>query len=389
MSGQGEGDATIDVTALRREVMDEIALEEVNLSLIDRHGDRAKRLVPLVIGVLALNAILLALLPNYPIYWIVTGFLIYMFYFIVLMVPTTRRLRTPAEKKEGLRAAPWPRIGRGIRGIVLHGKKAVTVAFWNAFFIGTEVMAKGITMIMAVSIALVLLVFAAGILDLYSAAIIAVQAITIMGYYYVIHRYRPYTKGFLRSVGRVRTKGTGLRWQTYPRSVLAVLMVLMVFAVFLIGGVLLPGQSLQAFLDRLDDDLALTLIGSIVVFISQFIMVRYVQGFDSARLAAGFIKDKLSFLRQDVLAGIEAAEQLGNDADRSERLSGLHKKFRASRIYKVAYKDIFGILPTYPLIVDLKAILEEEVVEALTEEGIPIDMPAGEPPSEGWGGPIG
>lgn len=106
-------------------------------------------------------------------------------------------------------------------------------------------------MIMTVSIALVLLVFAAGVLDLYSAAIIATQAITIMGYYYVIHRYRPYTKGFLRSVGRVRTKGTGLRWQTYPRSVLAVLMVLMVFAVFLMAGSCCPASPFRPSLTAL------------------------------------------------------------------------------------------------------------------------------------------
>ena len=101
MSGLGEGDAAIDATALRWEIMDEIALEEENLSLIGRHNSRARRLVPLLIGVIAVNAILFPLLPRYPMYWIISNFLLYMLYFIVLMVPTTRRLRTLRIRRKG------------------------------------------------------------------------------------------------------------------------------------------------------------------------------------------------------------------------------------------------------------------------------------------------
>ena len=373
MSGLGEGDAAIDATALRREIMDEIALEEENLSLIGRHNSRARRLVPLLIGVIAVNAILFPLLPRYPMYWIISNFLLYMLYFIVLMVPTTRRLRTPADKKKGLKARPGPRL-RGIRRVVLRGKKAVAVAFWNSFFIGTQTMARGVSLLLLVSIAFALLALASGTLDIFSAAVITAQALAIVGYYYAIIRYRPYSKGFLREVSRLKKdKRTVFRWQTYLKGVLLVLIMLTVLAAFVVTAVLLPGQSLQAFLGNIGEGVQPALIGLVVVFASQFIIIRYIQGFDSAKVSANFIRAKISFLRDDILLGIGEAER-SSGSDLQARLHQFQMRFRASRIYKVAYKDIFGILPTYPLIVDFMSVLEEEVAEALQME-LPLDIP--------------
>lgn len=374
-SYKNERDTSSDMVALRHDVSDEIAMEEENLSLIGRHKGRAKRLVPLLIGVLVINAALFFLLPHYPIYWIISSLLLYMLYFIILLVPTTRRLRTPAEKKKGLKAGPGPKM-KGIERVVLRGKKAVAVAFWNTFFIGTQTMARGVSSILLVSIAFALLSFAAGTLGPFSAAVITAQSLAIIGYYYVIVRYQPYSKGFLRMVSRLRRdKRAEFRWQAYLKGVLLVLVMLTVLAVFVVSAVLLPGQSLQAVLGDIGGGTSPALIGLVVVFASQFIIVRYIQGFDSAKVSANFIHAKLSFLRDDVQSGIEEAER-SDGPGLTARLRQLQMRFRISRIYKVAYKDIFGILPTYPLIVDFTSVLEEEVAEALQEE-IPLDIPPG------------
>lgn len=379
-----DGGGSVDATALRQRVMDEISMEEENLSLIDRHKARAERLAPLLIGVLAVNALLFVTLPHYPVYWIVSSFLLYMLYFIVLMVPTTRKLRTPAEKKSGLKAGPRSQMGRGIWTVVRRGKKAVTIAFWNTFFVGTQTMARGISLILAVSVAFAALAYVAGTLDLFSAAVIIIQAIAIMGYYLAIIRYRPYTKGFLTNLSRLRRGGRPeFQWQAYFKGALAVLVVLTVFAVLVISAVLLPGQSLQTVLDRINAESAPPLLGLVAVFASQFVLIRYVQGFDSAKVSAQFIRDKLTFLRDDVLSGVAKAEQNGGP-DLPARLNELQTQFRVSRIYKVAYKDIFGILPTYPLIVDLRSVVESEVAEALQKE-IPLDISPGETLGAGRG----
>ena len=376
LSLKNEGNTSSDAVALRRDVSKEIAVEEENLSLIDRHKARAQRLLPLLIGVLAVNTILFFLLPSYPLYWIISGFLLYMLYFIVLMVPTTRRIRTPAEKKKGLKGRPRPNL-RGIWSVILRGKKGVAVAFWNIFFIGTQTMARSVSSIMLVSIAFALLAFATGALDLFPAAVITAQGLAILGYYYVIALYRPYTKGFLRMVSRLKwTRTTEFRWQAYLKGALLVVVTLTVLAAFVVGAVLLPGQSLEAFRGNIDGETSPGLIGLVMVFVSQFIIVRYIQGFDSAKAAANFIRAKLAYLREEVLSGIDEAERSGGP-ELSARLHQLQTRFRITRIYKVAYKDIFGILPTYPLIVDLISVLEEETAEAIQME-VPLDILAGE-----------
>lgn len=363
-----------EVESLRQEVMKEVSREEENLSLIERHPQRARRLVPLLVGVVVLNLILVVIIPNYGLYWIVAGFLVYMYYFIVLLFPTTRRVRSPADKKEGRKAGPRLRRKRQLRAVVTRGKKAVVIAFWNSFFIGTQTLARGIDLIMIISIAFVVLGLGLGTVDLFPASVIIIQAIAIMSYYQIIIHYRPYSKDFLRTVRRVRRdKSVQFRWQAYLKGVLIVLILATVFAVFIVSAILLPKRSLDLFVASLDAAFGLTILGLIVIFASHFIIVRYLQGFDSARITTRFINDKLHFLRSEILGGLDRLEGEAVDGDRQASFQALKRKFEISRIYRIAYKDMFGILPTYPIIVDFVAIFEKDVADALGEE-IPLDV---------------
>jgi hypothetical protein len=364
-----------DISTFRGEVSKEMGMEEKNLHLIDQHGRSARRLFPLILGLIIINIGLIFILPRYGIYWIVASFFVYMYYFIVLLLPTTRRVRTPAEKLEGKKKGPRVKRGQGIRAVATRGKKAVVVAFWNSFFIGTQSMAKGITLTMAISIGFAVLGLATGSLDLLSSTIIVIQAIAIMGYYYVIMRYRPYSKEFMRTVARVRRdRKTEARWLAYLKGLFIVLVLLTVLVVFLISAIFLPKRSLDVVLAHLDANFGLVIIGLVVIFISQFIIIRYVQGFDSARITSLFINGKIDFLKNDILAGLDQLENNRTSEDRSKKFIALQKRFRISRIYKVVLKDFFGFLPTYPIIVDFKSILEKDVAEALGDE-IPLDIP--------------
>jgi hypothetical protein len=373
-SGAVEADGKIslgEVNAFRDEVANELRTEEENLSLIDRHDERARKLVPLLLGLLVINVLLFFILPHYPIYWIVAGFFVYMYYFIVLLFPTTRRVRTPAEKKEGVKARRKKVWGQGARGAITRGKKAVTIAFWNSFFIGTQTLARGITLVLAISIAFAAIALTLGTLDPSSAAIVVVQSAAIIGYYYVIIRFRPYSKDFLQMVGRVRRgRSRGQRWQAYLRGLFVILILLTVFVVLIISAIFLPKRSLDAILLNIGADYAPVILGIIVIFASQFILIRYVQGFDSARTTTQFIGSKMSFLDQ-VLGELKV-----EGVKEAEWFQAARAKFRVSRIYKVAYKDIFGVLPTYPIIVDFRSVLEKDVADSLDTE-IPIDIPSG------------
>lgn len=374
-SAVAKGISSEEMSALRDEVRKEVGLEEENLSLIGRHDQRSRRLVPLLAGLLVINAALIFALPHYAIYWIVVGFFVYMYYFIVLLFPTTRRVRTPAEKMEGVKPKRKREWSRGARTAIMRGKKAVTIAFWNSFFIGTQTLARGIGLLLAISIAFALLALVAGTLDQASAAIVVGQALAIIGYYYVIIRFRPYSKDFLKRVSQVKIDERTLgRWQAYFRGVVVVLVLLTVLVIFIVSAIFLPKRSVEAVLSNIGPDAGLALVGIIVIFISQFVLVRYIQGFDSARLTIRFIRSKLQFLDHDVLAELERIDKDGTGAEGSAAFQAIRTRFRVSRIYKVVYKDIFGILPTYPIIVDFRSVLDKEVADALGTE-IPLDIP--------------
>ncbi len=370
--------STADLEALRVEVMTEIDTEGKNLALIGRHGQRARRLVPLVVAFIALNVIMAFLLPYYGISWIVASFFVYMYYFIVLLFPTTRRVRTPADKKDGLKGKKKMKKPKGVKGVILRGKKAVVVAFWNSFFIGTQTLARGVVLILSISIAFALLSrLVVGTLDLFSTTIVTIQAAAIIGYYWVIIHYRPYSKDFQKTVARVRrNKSKEVRWVAYLKGVFIVLALFTVLVIFIMSAIFLPGRSIDAVLSHVNDEITLALFSLVVIFVSQFIIIRYIQGFDSARITTQFIKDKLEFLRRDILPVLDAIEGEEPSGERSAKFRAVQKKFRVSRIYKVVYKDLFGFLPTYPIIVDFRSVFEKDVADALGEE-IPLDIPSG------------
>jgi hypothetical protein len=332
--------------------------------------------VPLLFGFLVINVLMAFALPHYAIYWIIVGFFVYMYYFIVLLFPTTRRIRTPAEKKAGVKVKR--RWGQGVKVAVMRGKKAVTIAFWNSFFIGTQTLARGIALMLAISIAFALLALAIGTLDPISAAIIVGQSLAIMGYYYVIIRFRPYSKDFLQAFSQLRLgKGVAGRWQAYFRGVLVALVLLTVLVIFIVSAIFTPKMSVEAVISNLGSDIGPLVFGGAVIFVSQFILVRYVQGFDSARITTRFIRRKIEFLDRDILGELDKIDKDGVGAKWGADFRSIRTKYLISRIYKVVYKDIFGILPTYPIIVDFRSVLEKDVAEALGTE-IPIDIPSDE-----------
>ncbi len=366
-----------DINNLREKVARETSLEEENLALISKHDLRANKLRWLLIAIVLINIILFFTLQHYPLDWVVASFFMYMYYFIVLLFPTTRRVRSPAQKRKGIKAEPGVRRSIAIKELLKRGKRNVALAFWNSFFIGTQTLAKGIELILAISILFALLSgFALHVLDPSASLIIVLQALAIVGYYQIIIRYRPYSKDFLRTVASVR-KGAGVRWQPYFKGAVIAITIIAVLAILLITAIFFPKKSLDAVISTFDSGLALDLVGVVLIFVSQFIIVRYIQGFDSARITTQFIKSKIDFLKQDILSKLDDLGSQTNIKEKTNEFQSLNERFSISRIYKIAYKDIFGILPTYPIIVDFKAVLEKDVASALGKD-IPLDIPSGQ-----------
>ncbi len=362
------------------DVTKEIELESENLSLIERHGQRARKLRPLLATVVILNVFLFFAAQFYAISWVIASFFLYMYYFIVLLFPTTRRVRSPAEKKKGMKGEPAANRTDAAKAVIRRGKTAVAIAFWNSFFIGTQTLAKGITLILAISVVFAILSgFFLNTLDDFATLVIVAQSLAISTYYMAIMHYRPYSKDFSRTITKVRrSKGAEGRSGNYLKGLAIALLLITLLAILLVSAIFLPGRSIDAVLSTFNINAGFTVLVIVLIFVSQFVIVRYIQGFDSARITTQFIKNKLVFLQSGILSGLDDLERQPESENGNSRFLVLNQRFYASKIYSIAYKDIFGILPTYPIIVNFRAILAKDYAAALGEE-IPLDIPSGRP----------
>ncbi|MBI0583725.1 MAG: hypothetical protein ISF22_05800, partial [Methanomassiliicoccus sp.] len=356
---------------LRTRAQAEIDLELRNQKVIDMHPHQARRFLPVLFVILAINIVLAITTDKYTLVWIVSSFWLYMYFFIVIMLPTTRRVRSPSEGAQGKKKAPYRFAG--IRDVLRKGKKAVIITFWNSFFVGTQTMARGIWVMLVISFVFAIfgwLVFNA--IPGAAVAIVLAQGAAIIGYYLFIMRYRPYSKEFISNLSNVRRERK-VRWDTYLKGAVAVILLVTVFSILIVTAMFLPKTSLDAVIAYLESSgFQIDLLDLIVIFTSQFILVRYIQGFDSAKFASAFIRDKIEFLRNDILAGLDSLNGLADD-ERTTRFQSIKDRFFASKIYMIAYKNFFGYLPSYPLIVDFRSVLEEDVIEAMGED-IPLDI---------------
>lgn len=374
-AGSSKADAPLpdEVEDLRKRVQEEIELELRNRKLIEKHPQRARKFVPVLVALLVVNIVIALTTERYSLLWIISSFWVYMYFFVVIMFPTTRKVTALSDEGKRRRDKVPYRLA-GIGDVLRKGKRAVIVTFWNSFFIGTRTMARGIAIILAMSFIFALVGARLNNIHPMAAVIVLVQGAAIILFYLFIMRYRPYSKDFLNGLYDIQRKGREMRWETYLRGAVAIVLLLTAFAILTIMAMLFPRMSLDAVLAYLESDgFQIDLFDAIVIFATQFILVRYVQGFDSARFASAFIEGKIDFLQNEVLSGLDSLGGLPDD-ERGAGLQALNSRFLMSRLYLVAYKDLFGFLPSYPLIVDFRAVLEEDVIEAMSGE-MPLDIP--------------
>lgn len=361
-----------EVEELRTRAQAEIDLELRNQKAIEMQPIRAKKFLPVLFVMLVINVVLALTTEKYTLVWIVSSFWVYMYFFVVIMFPTTWRVEVLSESAQG-KKVPF-RIA-GIRGVLKKGKKAVIVTFWNSFFVGTQTMARGIWVLLVTTFIFAIvgwLVF--NEIPAVAVAIVLAQGAAIICYYLFIMRNRPYSKVFIRNLYNIR-RDQNVHWDIYLKGAIAIILLVTVFAILMITAMFFPRITLDAVISYLESDgFKIDLLDLIVIFATQFVIVRYIQGFDSARFSSAFIRDKIEFLRNDILAGLDSLDGLA-DEERITKYHSIKERFLVSKLYMIAYKNFFGYLPSYPLIVDFRAVLQEDVIEALGAE-IPLDITA-------------
>jgi hypothetical protein len=286
---------------------------------------------------LLLNLAALLLTDEYAVLWILSSLLFCVFSILFIIMPTTKRSLVQGPKEAPIRLDP---------ANVLDKKELLGLAFWNGFFINSQPMALGIITIFSLDISsIVYLGLFVQVLTLDVTVLLLLQSVGMILYYVGIVRIRPYDLNFLekvRSIGRSVEDVLHGRSVRHFRSAFLTILVLSIFVASLIAAMLLPGSSIRMLRGNSNVDLAKEIVPLVLIFLSQFLLVRKAQGLSSRIMAEDLLRRKLK-----LLSSRDDPEQPG--------LEGLEERMPA--YFKVVRHDIIGFLPVYLMNPDLGAIL--------------------------------
>ncbi|MFA4877859.1 MAG: hypothetical protein WC586_10620 [Methanoregula sp.] len=318
-------------------------------------SDRSGLLYPAVIFCcLLVNALFLLVRKDYFALFIAASFYLNMFYFISLLIPTSREYA--GIHKEDLRKFLSWLQDMGVKA----GTSRFTRLFLNAFFINSRALSLGIGMIFTIDILFTLVAFLVLKVSVSGTLIVISQCTIIAVFYMLIWKIEPFSDAFAKNVEGVKTWLSGNR---IPPLLISVLfMVAFAFAVILIlvTIILLPGITVAAFLTESGLAVLGHLVGLIAILaISQYFIIRYIHG-SSSRLMAERLLDHKEKTLQEILA-VEnrgTAVHLNNPVETTTRLL-------ESKVFQVKQNTLFGTFPVYVVDLDLSVMLDSTTLTAI------------------------
>lgn len=319
--------------------------------------------------------------PNFVTYWIVSAFLIYMFNWLILMIPASRNKTCgvlPMIEKTGKDEGPasiWSMIKeekekkasqkKSIKKTITR-KKIIPFGeiVWNIFFINSQPLAPMFILVFAINIFLAAYCLVTGaVLENRTAIIVIVQAVAIIAYYAAIWHIKPYNPGFFMDIVDARKD---YQQKKINEGIKSALFFTMLFGMFMaIGGTLIifamlvPGLAFGQImrLESCQADLT-SLIKLFIILLSQIVLFRISQGIFSTRLLKSSYKDRLKLLEEEIVPQIHFYKKKQNHSDEIEiELLKVEKEYINTKIYKPTCHDLFGLLFVYVITPDIKTIL--------------------------------
>lgn len=313
--------------------------------------------------VILLNIVMLHFIPKYALMWIIATFVLLIVNPLILMIPT-QRPRKLLPDQGGRQQISGILSQVGVAATTIKGQKKVFGEFiWNVFFINCHPMAPGIIFIFALDILYSLISLAQPeMLRSNDAPLIIIQAAVIIIFYAMIWYMQPYSPEFFSRVYGLDRR-THERMKSGLRPALKLIFVIAMAAaatgILFIGALLMPGFTLQQVFSIEQVQISWGLIPFLVIFASQVIVVRYLQGAYSRDLLVGLSGERLRVLEEELLPGVTAlaaAEEAGEPAD-PEELKQLTTELLKLKVYKSDYQDLFGLFPVFMMVPDIPFLL--------------------------------
>ncbi|OPY33283.1 MAG: hypothetical protein A4E32_00960 [Methanomassiliicoccales archaeon PtaU1.Bin124] len=336
------------------------------LEVLGKHDGQFRMTMLVSIAFLVLNVLLLLSMPiRYFPLWLMSSFLVYSLYFVIMFLPLTKK----ANKKEFETQAG--RKGTGSE-LLKKNKKVFGHIFWNLFFVTSETMLYGVVLLFGIDICFGLytsLFVEQSVWDV--GILLFIQSFLIIAYYAVISWEQPYSRYFSRDIMGMKDKvkeKVGGRTESKIMETLAVALffiLILVFALFIFMWALMkPGGTLGTLMDSLDIKFAWAMI---IIVISQLFVFRFLQGVYSKRNVNHILLVRKRWLVNELIPAVERAQKVSKEQfeQQKEDLAMEASRYRAqaaiSQVYTVAYMDMFGFLPIFLIGTDYAPLLEEDV----------------------------
>ncbi|RXE55830.1 hypothetical protein ABH15_06290 [Methanoculleus taiwanensis] len=362
-----------ELEAVRSSVSEDIASEEQKQTTLLAYNEKLHYTGLFILAALLINIIFLIFLPRYMLYWIISSFILYMVNPFILMIPTNRTKATLPDMKT---ITEFAGVLRDI-GVAKESRtdmtKTIGKVLWDAFFINSQPLAIGFGIIYGLDILFSLHSgFIGGNLDRVAAVLITLQSLAIIIFYAVIWHIKPYNPRFFNSLvgmGQDARKKIRTGWRQGLRVVLFIGALAAVSGILVISAMLLPGMTLNTFLDSIDYSLGWNLLPIILIFLSQVVIARYLQGAYSKELLLQIGDNKIHIFRDRILHRLTELPQTPQEIENPGHLDTLMTEIESlsvaylrMKVYKADYHDLFGLFPVYLVVPDLHLILDRDAV---------------------------
>jgi hypothetical protein len=339
---------------LSQVIRDELSAVRKNRAglMTDRGNSRTH--IGILLLCVGINAIYFLFRSEYLYLFIAASFYLNMYYFITLLIPQNFNKNTGLQKADLSRFRTWLKeIG------LTSGTARFTKLFINSLFINSRTLSLGISLIFTIDILYAIRAHTAMDLPLKTTIIVISQCVIIIVFYLLVWKVEPFSMKYEKSVEQVKRRLTHEKLP--PRIITSMFLVgfLIALVLFLTTIILLPGITLQAFLDQSQ----LTKLGNLlalltVLGLSQYFIIRYIHGVTS-RTMAGRLFDYKEYVLLDLQNTVGSGNT--NPENRAETTTRLLE----TKIYTIKRNSLSGFFPVFVVDLDFSVILDSTTLTAI------------------------
>lgn len=364
-----------DIEALKEESKKVSEYAQQQLDKIAKKRDKVP--FPLAISAV-LIAICIGLLFTFGaeayIYWLITSFITYSIYFIIMFIPVSSE-KGPKKTKEEKAA--------GSMGTMMKkNKKLFGQMFWNVFLCDSEQLLPGAVTLFLINIFFAFFTYFTypGDVETYFVMLVFIQSFLIITYYWMISWRMPYSRGFSWDIMKLKLwlrgkLGSHLESERLIRGLLITTYIVLFGSVLLLflSAFLVPGSTKG----KLTEEFVLgNVLYIAIIFAIQVFVFRALQGWYGKKQVMNVMKFRKQWVEEEVLPALSSAEYSSpeefakNPKQVRFKFGRIKTQVRLAQSYTVAYLDLFGFMPLYLMAFDFEPMLREDLEVLLMRDDV-------------------